>query len=121
MGAARAAGGLIFTTCRASIPSRAYQEELREIHGQPKLAGLIRKVQEQEKEKLTLTAARHLELIRCSSRAGAGPAPVGSWQLPLLNESIASLDSRIRGIEAEVTELLEEYRYEVADLPQSPP
>ncbi|CAM9891355.1 unnamed protein product [Ectocarpus sp. 6 AP-2014] len=92
------------------------------------LAGIIRRVQEHEREKLTVTAAHHLESMREARALGMGPgmsvhsggqgdAGVASpSQDRLLSDAVGDLLRRAEGEAAAVSELLEELRYEAEGL-----
>ncbi|CAM9869476.1 unnamed protein product [Pylaiella littoralis] len=92
------------------------------------LAGIIRRVQGREQEKLTVTAAHHLESMRKARALGMGPGmtvhaggagDVGSEspaQERLLKDGVGDMLRRAEAEAAAVTELLEELRYEAEGL-----
>ncbi|CAM9251255.1 unnamed protein product [Ectocarpus fasciculatus] len=92
------------------------------------LAGIIRRVQGHEREKLTVTAAHHLESMREARALGMGPGmsvhsggqgDVGfasPSQDRLLSDAVGDLLRRAEGEATAVTELLEELRYEAEGL-----
>ncbi|GAB5035078.1 Hypothetical protein NocV09_02300930 [Nannochloropsis oceanica] len=101
-------------------------------HERKVLAGLLRRVQTEEKEKLSLTAALHLETFRLAT-AVAGTTPMGGVsdgeggagagemterdgrEEMLLREGIKALDVRIGEVKGRINEILEELRYEVEE------
>eukprot|EP00624_Nannochloropsis_granulata_P003617 evm.model.NODE_2821_length_8256_cov_30.884569.3 len=102
-------------------------------HERKVVARLLRRVQAEEKEKLSLTAALHLEKFRLAT-AVAGTTPVGGGcdseggagarekvmerdrrEEMLLREGIKALDVRIGEVKGRINEILEELRYEVEE------
>ncbi|CAM9298432.1 unnamed protein product [Ectocarpus sp. 12 AP-2014] len=106
----------------------AIEAMLGKDSGTEALAGIIRRVQEHEREKLTVTAAHHLESMREARALGMGPgmsvhsggqgdAGVASpSQDRLLSDAVGDLLRRAEGEAAAVSELLEELRYEAEGL-----
>eukprot|EP00752_Nemacystus_decipiens_P011751 g10428.t1 len=92
------------------------------------VAAIIRRVQEHEREKLTVTAAHHLESMREARALGMGPGmtphagaggdtePSSPAQERLLKDGVGDLSRRAEAAAAAVTELLEELRYEAEGL-----
>lgn len=98
------------------------------------VAGLVRRVQAEEKEKLSLTAALHLERFRLatSSCSGGGGGASGSGEgldgggnaggaaasssESLLRDGVKMLEGRLGEVKGRINDILEELRYEMADL-----
>jgi len=79
---------------------------IAEIHDKKDIEALISSLQSYEKEKLSLTAALHLERIREDESKGD----------QLLLQGISSLRSKIFKVIGNINECLEELRYERIDL-----
>lgn len=75
------------------------------------LAQLIVKLQSQEREKLNLTAALHLERIRFESSANEPDDSIRN----LLQEGMQSLQAKMSVCVEQINEILEEIRMEVMD------
>ena len=71
-------------------------------------------MQENEKEKLALTAALHLEKVRLQQislqDAGRGR------EVDLLRQGVKSLEGKIGSVVVKINEVLEELKYEVEEL-----
>ena len=104
----------------------AVEAELGEGAAAGGLAGLVRRVQAEEKEKLSLTAALHLERFRlatssCSVGEGAAEAAAASSSSSsspgsLLREGVKMLEGRLGEVKVRINDVLEELRYEMAEL-----
>ena len=83
-------------------------------HARPALAGLLRKVQVEEKEKLALSAALHLERCRLATSTCGGSGKEGAVNANerLLREGVKALEGRIGEVKGRINDLLEELRYE---------
>lgn len=93
-------------------------------HEKVGLGKLLRQVQGEEKEKLSLTAALHLEKVRLmtstsgSTSGGNGGGSVGESEnksVTLLREGVKRLEGKINEVKARINELLEEVRYELEE------
>jgi hypothetical protein len=76
----------------------------------PDLQKLIGTLQTHEKEKLSLTAALHLDRIR-ESQHGGGDERI----LALLQEAVASLRAKIEACVEQINDALEEIRYAMVE------
>jgi hypothetical protein len=95
-------------------------------HDRKVVAGLLRRVQAEEKEKLSLTAALHLEKFRLATVRGVMPMVGGGCggggggagekedgrEERLLREGVKTLEGRIGEVKVRINEILEELRYE---------
>ena len=92
---------------------RAIRTTLAETHSRKDLGKLITKLQTNEKEKLNLTAAYHLERIRHQNENinSNSPDKVDHRISKLLSEGITSLQEKLDKIVEEINECLEEIRY----------
>jgi hypothetical protein len=91
-------------------------------HEKVGLGKLLRQVQGEEKEKLSLTAALHLEKVRLitstSSNGGNGGGSGGDSEnksVSLLREGVKRLEGKINEVKTRINELLEEVRYELEE------
>lgn len=97
-------------------------------HDRKVVAGLLRRVQIEEKEKLALTAALHLERFRlataklslssgCSGGESAGVEgkEEDGREEKLLQEGVKTLEVRIGEVKVRINDMLEELRYEVEE------
>ncbi|CAM9225023.1 unnamed protein product [Choristocarpus tenellus] len=83
-------------------------------------ADIIRRIQKEEEQKLTLTAALHLESMRSRNGLGRGAGGLGlgpglsppGGEGQLLEEGMTHLSERVEASAAAVRDLLEELRYE---------
>lgn len=96
------------------------QRIFREKHGRKDISGFIKRLQGYEKDKLHLTAALHLELMREQNDDidfGVGGAGSGNEKIAsLLRESIVSLQGRIADCVENINEVMEELRYAADDI-----
>jgi hypothetical protein len=79
-------------------------------HNRQDLKQLIGTLQTHEKEKLSLTAALHLDRIRLSQHGG-GDERI----LALLQEAVASLRAKIEACVEQINDALEEIRYAMVE------
>jgi hypothetical protein len=86
---------------------------LKDAHKRPELLKLLSQLQKDEREKLNLTAALHLERIRQRNleQAGEGDERVAQ----LLQDGATSLRSKLATCIDSINETLEEIRYAVGD------
>ena len=88
-------------------------------HGKVGLGKLLRQVQGEEKEKLALTAALHLEKVRLITTSSDGSSNDGNEgenkSVTLLREGVKRLEGKINEVKARINELLEEVRYELEE------
>jgi len=101
-------------------------------HDRKVVAGLLRRVQAEEKEKLSLTAALHLEKFRLATLMGTTPLGVGGCgggggggagekekedgrEERLLREGVKTLEGRIGEVKVRINEIMEELRYEMEE------
>jgi hypothetical protein len=86
---------------------------LKDAHKRPELLKLLSQLQKDEREKLNLTAALHLERIRQRNleQAGEGDERVAQ----LLQDGATSLTSKLATCIDSINETLEEIRYAVGD------
>jgi hypothetical protein len=83
---------------------------LKEVHKRSDLVTLLSKLQKEEREKLNVTAALHLERIRERNVAG-GDERVSR----LLQEGVASLKQKVATCIDAINDVLEEIRYALAE------
>lgn len=91
---------------------------LADVHERPDLVKLLTQLQKDEREKLNLTAALHLERIRQRNvqvQAGEGDERVAQ----LLQDGVASLRSKLATCIDSINETLEEIRYVLVDEEES--
>lgn len=78
-------------------------------------AAMLRRVQAEEKEKLNLTAALHLERCRLATLGCRGERDGTLSEAALLREGVKTLEGRLGAVKARINEVLEELRYEMAE------
>lgn len=83
---------------------------IAETRNRNDLKGLLDTLQKHEKEKLSLTAALHLDKIRESQEIG-GDERI----LTLLQQEVGSLQTKITACVEEINETIEELRYAMAE------
>lgn len=85
---------------------------LQEKHGNRKdLVTIVSALQTQEREKLNVTAALHLEKIREQNEVSRGDERASD----LLKEGVVTLSKRVTACVMAINELLEEIRYAMAE------
>lgn len=85
---------------------------LQEKNGNRKdLVAMVTALQTQEKEKLNVTAALHLEKIREQNELSRGDERASD----LLKEGVVTLSKRVTACVLAINELLEEIRYAMAE------
>jgi len=118
----------VFSVLSATV--NAVGEELK-VRGNAVAADLVRRLQAQEKENLTVTAALHLDRMRQFKLGGGGSgggspeededeAPAGAppevaSKLRLIASSLRSCRQRRAALIAAINETLEELRYELME------
>jgi len=112
---------------RLAQQQQQQQEQCSDGGGGAEVVKWIETLQGLEKEKLNYTAALHLEKIRgrnevvereiASQNGGGTGGNDGNERIAqLLEESIVSLEGKVRGCVEEINEILEELRYAAADM-----
>lgn len=86
---------------------------LTDVHKRPDLVELLEKLQKDEREKLNLTAALHLERMRKHNIEVQANGDERVAQM--LRDGVASLGSKLATCVDSINETLEEIRYELAD------
>jgi len=87
----------------------------RDPYNRVVLARLLRRIQAEEKEKLSLTAALHLEKFRLATSTCSGAAGnenSDGREAMLLREGARRLETNIRHVVCRINDVLEEIRYE---------
>jgi hypothetical protein len=98
-----------FSVCSDTI--NIIQTVLKEpSRNRPDLQQLIATLQTHEKEKLSLTAALHLDRIRESQQVG-GDERI----LTLITQAVASLRTKIEACVEQINDVLEEIRYAMVE------
>jgi DNA repair REX1-B len=92
----------------------AVQKALADRHDRKDLAALISRLQKGEKEKLSLTAALHLESIRAQTQRQLDEQIMETADTrisSLLQQGVSSLQQLIAAAVEEINEVLEELRF----------